>query len=169
MKTTGGPLRRGLYGVFATCLLGGAASIVVATPSATAATDPCAASEIARTIGSVATNTGTYLDAHPDTNAAVTSATQQQGPQAVATLKTYFDAHPQAGKDLQTIQQPLTGLAGKCKLPISLPQLLQFMQGLTQGGLPGAQSPVQNATPAAPPPAGPSAATFVDPTPSTTR
>ena len=60
MKTTSA-VRRGLYGVFAACLSGGAAAAVMAGPSAVAANDPCAASEIARTIGSVATNTGTYL------------------------------------------------------------------------------------------------------------
>ena len=144
-KGTARSLRRGLYGVFAACMIGGGATAAVAVPSATAATDPCAASEIARTIGSVATNTGNYLDTHPDTNAAVTSATQQSGPQAVAALKTYFDAHPQAGKDLQTIQQPLTALSGKCKLPISVPQVLQAIQGMAQGGQ-SQTNPVQNAT-----------------------
>src|ERR1700758_2988881 len=97
-KGTARSLRRGLYGVFAACMIGGGATAAVAVPSATAATDPCAASEIARTIGSVATNTGNYLDTHPDTNAAITSATQQSGPQAAVALKTYFAAHPQAGK-----------------------------------------------------------------------
>jgi heme-binding protein len=141
MNTTG-VMRRALYGVFATCVVGGGAAIVAAVPSATAASDPCAASEIARTIGSVATNTGNYLDAHPDTNAALSlAAQQQQGPQAIAAIKTYFDAHPQASKDLQTIQQPLTGLSGRCKLPITLPQLLQLVQGAQQG-LPAAGGPL---------------------------
>ena len=143
-KGTARSLRRGLYGVFAACMIGGGTAAVV-VPSATAATDPCAASEIARTIGSVATNTGNYLDTHQDTNAAVTSATQQSGPQAAVALKTYFDAHPQAGKDLQTIQQPLTALSGKCKLPISVPQVLQAIQGMAQGGQ-SQTNPVQNAT-----------------------
>ncbi len=130
------PVRRAFYGVFATCLVGGAAAAAMPGPSATAANDPCAASEIARTIGSVATNTGNYLDTHPSTNATLTAASQQ-GPQALATMKTYFDANPQAGKDLQAIQQPLTGLAGKCKLPITVPQLLQVVQGAQQAQSPG--------------------------------
>ena len=122
-------MRRALYGIVAACLSGGAAAAVMAGPSATAANDPCAASEIARTIGTVATNTGNYLDRHPATNTALTAAAQQQGPQALAAVKTYFDANPQAGKDLQAIQQPLTGLSGKCRLPITMPQLLQMVQG----------------------------------------
>ena len=77
-------------------------------PSATAAPDPCAASEVAKTVGSVATSTGSYLDSHPETNQALTTISQQQaGPQSLGALKAYFDANPQAGKDMQQLQQPL--------------------------------------------------------------
>jgi hemophore len=146
-------VRRLLHAVFATCAVGAAAAVATAGPSATAANDPCAASEIARTIGTVATNTGNYLDSHPSTNAVLTAASQQPGPQAVASLKTYFDANPHVEKDMQTLQQPLTSLTGKCRLPITLPQLLQMMQGAQQAqsaaqavGLP---SPANAALPAA--------------------
>ncbi|MCW2655073.1 MAG: hypothetical protein JWR32_6049 [Mycobacterium sp.] len=136
--TTHKTLRRSLYGVFAGCAIGGVAAAVIVVPSAIAAPNPCAASEIARTIGSVSTNTGNYLDSHPGTNTALTNAAQQPAPQVVTSLKTYFDANPQAGKDLQTIQQPLTGLTGQCKLPVSVPQALQFLQAAAQNGqLPG--------------------------------
>ncbi len=104
-------LRRSLYAVFAACAAGGASVAALMgnpAPSATAATDPCAASEVARTIGSVATSTGAYLDSHPETNQALTTISQQQaGPQSLAALKTYFDANPQVGKDMQQLQQPL--------------------------------------------------------------
>ena len=145
MRVTTPTVRRALAGVFAACLSGVATAGLMSGPSATAANDPCAASEIARTIGSVATNTGNYLDSHPATNTALTAAAQQQGPQALAAVKTYFDANPQAGKDLQAIQQPLAGLSGKCRLPITLPQLLQMVQGAqttaqTTAALPGAQT-----------------------------
>jgi hemophore len=133
MELTSRTLRRALYGVFATCLAGGAAVAATAVPSATAANDPCAASEIARTIGSVATNTGNYLDSHPQTNTALTVAAQQPGPQALAAIKSYFDANTQASKDLQALQQPLQNLSGRCKLPISLPQMLQFVQAAQNG------------------------------------
>gem|GEM_PF-231006 len=142
---------RALYGVFAACLAGGAAAAVLAVPSATAASDPCAASEIARTIGWVATSTGNYLDTHPDTNAALTAAAQQPGPQAVAALKTYFDANTQAGKDILALQQPLQNLSGRCRLPITLPQILQFMQAAQNGA--AAAGPLPG--PAATAPAGP--------------
>jgi len=63
--------------VFAAGLIGAAlpsaAAVIVAVmagPPATGATDPCAASEVARTIGSVAKSMGDYLDSHPETNGA---------------------------------------------------------------------------------------------------
>jgi hemophore len=96
---------------------------------------------VARTIGSVATSTGNYLDAHPETNTALTTISQQQsGPQSLAALKTYFDANPQAAKDMQALQSPLVGLSARCQLPLTLPQLLGLLQGAQSpaGGLPGA-------------------------------
>jgi hemophore len=156
-----------------------------AAPSATAASDPCAASELARTIGSVAMSTGNYLDAHPQTNQALTTISQQQaGPQSLGALKSYFDANPQAGNDMQQLQQPLVNLSTRCRLPISPPQLMGLMQAAQQqgaalpGGLPGALQTAQSlgapsaALPASPSPA--SAATqgsgpLPGPFPTTTR
>lgn len=146
-------VRRGLGAVFAVSAVGGvvvAAMAIPGSPSATAAVDPCAASEVAKTIGSVATSTGSYLDAHPETNTALTTISQQQaGPASLAALKGYFDANPQAGKDMQTLQRPLVDLSGKCNLPLTLPQVMGLLQGAQSqagtatGGLPGAQPTAQ--------------------------
>ena len=172
MMWTAKSLRRGLGAVFAASAAGGVVVAVLAVPSATAATDPCAASELAKTIGSVATTTGAYLDGHPQTNQALTTIAQQQpGPQSLAAVKAYFDANPQVAKEMQGLQQPLVSLSSRCRLPISLPQLMGLLQGLP-GAVQGAQSmgaPIA-ALPAATPPAsavsqgvgplpGPSAAT----------
>ncbi len=137
MKTT--TTRHRLLGVLTATALGGVAAAALIGPSATAAPDPCAASEVAKTAGSVAKSTGDYLDSHPETNQAMTTILQQPaGPQSIASLKNYFDANPEAAGDLQTISQPLTGLSRQCKLPITIPQLLGFMQAAQgQGGLPG--------------------------------
>lgn len=141
MKTTTSAVRRCLGGVFAASVVGGAVVAAMATPSApsaTAAADPCAASEVARTIGSVATSTAIYLDAHPETNAALTTISQQQsGPQSLGALKTYFDANPQAAKDMQALQAPLQSLSARCRLPFTLPQVMGLLQG--------AQSPAGSA------------------------
>ncbi len=147
---------RGLLAAFAGCAAGGATVFALAMParsslpSAIAAPDPCAASSVAKTVGTVANSTGAYLDSHPQTNQALTTISQQQGgPQSLVALKSYFDANPQVAKDLQTLQQPLTDLSGECKLPVTVPQILGLLQGAQQGGglpgglpasLPGAQS-----------------------------
>lgn len=49
-----------------------------ATP-ATAAPDPCAASQVAKTVAAVATNTSNYLAADPETDQALTTIAQQSG------------------------------------------------------------------------------------------
>ncbi|OBI46039.1 hemophore [Mycobacterium kyorinense] len=134
---SGSALRRSLLGVLTATALGGSAAVALAVPSAVGATDPCAASEMARTVSSVAKSTGDYLDSHPETNQAMTAIMQQPaGPQSVASLKTYFEANPKVAGDLTSISQPLTGLSTRCKLPISIPQVLGAMQA-AQGGLPG--------------------------------
>ena len=136
---------------------------VPAAPSATAASDPCAASEVARTVGSVATSMGNYLDTHPQTNQALTTISQQQGgPQSLVALKTYFDANPQAAKDLQALQTPLSDLSGRCKLPITIPQVLGMLQNAQGGGLPGSLPGAQAVgLPGAASPAQPSPASAV--------
>jgi hemophore len=132
--------RRALCAAFAVTAAGGVAvaALVTGSPSATAAQDPCAASEVAKTVGSVANSMGSYLDSHPETNTALTTISQQQGgAQSLVALKTYFDANPQASKDMEQLQQPLVNLSTKCRLPLTLPQLMGLMQN-AQGALPGA-------------------------------
>jgi len=114
---------------------------VLSGPPATGSADPCAASEVSRTIGSVAKSMGDYLDSHPETNQAMTGILQQQaGPQSLPAMKSYFEANPKAAADMTSISQPLTGLSTQCKLPISLPQAMGIMQQ-AQGALPQAGTP----------------------------
>jgi hemophore len=138
---------------------------VPGTPSAGAAADPCAASEVARTIGSVATSTGIYLDAHPDTNTALTTISQQPaGAQSLGALKNYFDANPQAAKDMQALQSPLVGLSTTCKLPLTLPQVMGLLQGAQSQSPAGAlSSPAAQVAPGTGPLPGPTAAVAVVP------
>src|SRR5437879_11772240 len=78
------PLRHRLLAIPAATALGGTAALVLAAPSAVGAADPCAASEMAKTISNVAKSVGDYLDGHPETNQAMTSVMQQPaGPQSV--------------------------------------------------------------------------------------
>ncbi len=157
-------LRRRLLGVLTATGLGGAAAVVLlSAPTAVSATDPCAASEMARTISNVARSAGDYLDGHPATNQVMTSALRQPaGPQSVDALESYFDANPKAASDMQTIALPLAGLSSTCQTPqISLPQVLGFTQS-PQGGLSGGAAQAvagpQNALPTGGAPVVPGAA-----------
>lgn len=156
-------LRRGLFAVVAATGLSCAGSAVLSAPAATGSTDPCAASEVARTIGSVAKSTGDYLDSHPETNQVMTSALQDQaGPQSLGTIKTYFEANPKVALDMQGLANPLNKLGTQCKLPISLPQALSMVQAAQGGGgLPGLPA---GGAPAAPLP-GPAPAAGAAPVP----
>ena len=166
MTTNTSTRRRRLIAGLIASAMPGAAFAVLAGPPATGANDPCAASEVSRTIGSVAKSMGDYLDSHPETNQAMTSMLQQQaGPQSFTGLKSYFEANPKVAGDMTTIAQPLTNMSMQCKLPISIPQamgLMQQAQGATGAlpGLPGNAAgalPLGGASPAGPggpPPAG---------------
>lgn len=108
---------------------------LTAGPPATGASDPCAASEVARTIGSVSKSLGDYLDSHPETNQAMSTMLQQQaGPQSVTSLKSYLEGNPKVAADMAGIAQPLTNLSTQCKLPISLPQAMGMVQQAQGGG-----------------------------------
>src|SRR6516225_241218 len=156
--------RRFLAGLIAAAVPG-AAFAVLAGPPATGANDPCAASEVARTIGSVAKSMGDYLDSHPETNQAMTAILQQPaGPQSVTSLKSYFEANPKVAMDMTSISQPLTGLSTQCKLPITIPQamgLVQQAQGA--GGLPALPGGAAGALPLGTTPGTPSATGPVPP------
>ncbi|MCV7087560.1 hemophore [Mycolicibacter hiberniae] len=151
-------LRWGAVAALPVVLGSAVAATLVATPSATAAKDPCVASEIARTVGKVVTATGDYLDSHPDTNQVMTGALQQQpGPQTLANLKAHFDANPKVQDDLAKITAPVAEVTEECRLAISLPQVLGLLQA-AQGALPGAGLPggglPMNGLPVSGPPAG---------------
>lgn len=169
--------RKIFVGLIAATVPGVAVAVLAGAP-ATGANDPCAASEVARTIGSVSKSMGDYLDSHPETNQTMTSMLQQQaGPQSVNGLKSYFEANPKVAGDMTSIAQPLTNLSLQCKLPISIPQamgLMQQAQGAAGGlpalpGNPAGASPLGGTTggaPAAAPQPAPSAATNPLPGPS---
>ena len=131
-KTFVAPFVRTALGAVAA---GGAVTLALVTgPAAGAAPDPCAASSVAKTVGAVATNTGVYLAAHPETDQALTAISQQPpGPQSVAMLKAYFDSNPEVATDMQRLPQPLATLSGRCRLPVTLPQMLGLLQSVQQG------------------------------------
>ncbi|MEO8816307.1 MAG: hemophore [Mycobacterium sp.] len=148
MKTTTTALRRSLTGVVtATAVSGAVAAVLLANPSApsaTAAKDPCVASEVARTTGKVVTSIGDYLDSHQDTNQVLTTVLQQPpSAQTIGSFKTYLAANPTVRSDLVKVAAPLTEVTSQCKLAVSLPQVLGLLQAAqAEDGLPGGGLPV---------------------------
>src|SRR6201997_1103852 len=129
MQTPTATGRRRLLAGLIAAAVPGAAIAVLAGPPATGANDPCAASEVARTIGSVSKSMGDYLDSHPETNQTMTTMLQQQaGPQSLTPLKSYFEANPKVAGEMTSIAQPLTNLSMQGKLPITIPQAMCLMQ-----------------------------------------
>ena len=152
-------LRRRLLGVLTATGLGGATAVVLlSAPAAVGASDPCAASEMARTISNVARSAGDYLDGHPETNQAMTSVMQQPaGPQSVNSLKSLLRRQPQGGqRSCRPSRRRSRGCRAGARCRSACPQVLGFMQsaqGAVPGGLPGGMparrwiSGAQNALP----------------------
>lgn len=131
MKMTATTVRRGLYGMFAGGLLGGLASAAIAMPSANAAPDTCTASGLANTVSSVSASTSSYLDAHPQTNQALTDiAKQSPAAQAKEAYRAYFANNPQTANDLRAIERPVQDLSSQCGLEVTPTPVVDALQAL---------------------------------------
>ncbi|WP_375485373.1 heme-binding protein [uncultured Mycobacterium sp.] len=133
MKLSGMTMRRRAVGIAAaSCVLGGLAATTLPAPSASAAPD-CSPAAVNDTVSSATGQARQYLDAHPDANAAVTSAFSQPRPQAAATLRSYFTAHPQEYYDLRGILAPIGDTERQCNTTALSPELQsaynEFMAG----------------------------------------
>ena len=125
-------VRRGLFGAFATCALGGVAAATIAMPTASA--EPgCSASDFSRTASGVLASAGGWLDAHPEAND-VLSAAGMQGAGAESSVRDYFVAHPMEYQELRGIAAPLTDLQHTCGPAIQPMQIAALYTALSQGG-----------------------------------
>jgi hemophore-related protein len=117
-------VRRGLYGMLAGGLIGGAATAMLVLPSAKAAPDQCNASGLATTQSTVQTSMSTYLQTHPQADQALTDIAKQPAASAPAAYSTYFAENPTVAADLKDIQQPVTDLATQCGIQTTSNQQL---------------------------------------------
>jgi heme-binding protein len=131
MKTSGNRLRRRLFGACAVTALGGLAAATVALPTAAAEPAPCSASEFSATASSVLGSAGQFLEAHPEADKVITEVAAQPAPEASASLRGYFGAHPGEYFQLQTISQPLSDLKRRCNSSISPFQLAALADALS--------------------------------------
>ncbi len=130
MKLSATAMRRGLFGTFAACAVGGTAIAVIAAPTAGAA-DPCSASGLATTASGVLSQAGGYLDSHPGANDVLTAAATQPAGDAQASVRAYFIGHPGEFFDLKNIAAPLTGLRDQCGVSVSPGQLALLFDELS--------------------------------------
>jgi heme-binding protein len=125
MKLSGSTLRPYVAGVLAASAMGVAAA-TIAAPAATAAPASCTAAGLATTVSGVTAQAGQYLEAHPDVNDAFTQAGNR--PDAEASLRSYFVAHPSQYNDLRAIARPLSDLRSQCNSNIGPNQISALIQ-----------------------------------------
>lgn len=112
MEISGISTRRGVVGVFASCVVGGIAVATLAAPVANAA--PCSASAATGTISSVSGAASQFLSAHPGADQALTNAAGQSPDDARASVRSYFTANPGEYLELKGITRPLVDLQNQC-------------------------------------------------------
>jgi hemophore-related protein len=127
MKMSATALRRGLYGAFAACAVGAAATIVAPTASAA---PPCTASSFSTTASGVLAAAGAFLDTHPGANEVLTNA-GMQGPGAEGSVRDYFTAHPNEYTELRGIAAPLIDMQRQCGASIQPMQIAALYQALS--------------------------------------
>jgi heme-binding protein len=133
MKMTASTMRRGLFGAFATCALGGVAAATIAIPSA-GAQPGCTASAFSHTASGVLNAAGRWLDTHPEANNVLTRA-GMQGAGAEQSVRDYFVARPQEYQELRGIAQPLIQLQRNCNTAIQPMQIAALYQALSAGAV----------------------------------
>jgi hemophore-related protein len=132
MKMSASAVRRGLFGAFTTCALGGVVAATVAIPTASA--EPgCSASDFSRTASGVLASAGGWLDAHPGANDVLSSA-GMQGAGAEQSVRDYFVGHPQEYQELRGIAAPLIDMQHSCGPAIQPMQIAALYTALSQGG-----------------------------------
>jgi hemophore-related protein len=135
-KMSATAVRRGLYGMFAGGLLGGVASAAMIMPSANAEPamptmpDSCTFSSAADTSSTVSAKMSTYLEAHPDTNQALTDIAKQPMDQAQVAYRAYFANHPQVESELRAINQPAADLVSQCGIVVRPTPVSEALQGV---------------------------------------
>ena len=127
-------VRRGLFGAFTTCALGGVVAATIAIPTAGAQPD-CTASGFSHVASGVLDTAGGWLDTHPEANKVLTAA-GMQGAGAETSVRDYFVAHPNEYQELRGIAAPLIDMQHGCGAAIQPMQIAALYQALSQTGAP---------------------------------
>ena len=123
-------VRRGVLGILAAAVLAGVAIAIVELPSAKGDPDPCTAANMATTISKVNQDIAQYLQAHSDTNQALTDVAKQSPFAAQSAFTNYFEDNTAAAADLHALQQPLVDLDHQCGFQVTAGQVLVALSDL---------------------------------------
>ena len=103
------------------------AAAAVTMPTAHAETG-CTAAALSAALGVVGNQTAVYLNAHPDADAAISTAGASPDPEGG--IRTYFIAHQDQWRDLQAIAQPLRTLKQGCQVDVGPGQVAQLFAAM---------------------------------------
>ncbi|TKV37446.1 hypothetical protein CFA71_09635 [Mycobacteroides abscessus subsp. bolletii] len=91
---------------------------------ATPTPDGCQASKMTKTVGNVVQNAASYLEQHPDVDAAFTEIKAAPQDQIATKTQSYLVSRPDVAASLGGIAAPLNELRTKCGLPLDLAQVV---------------------------------------------
>ena len=123
-------VRRGVLAILAAAVLTGVAIAIVVLPSAKGDPDPCTAANLTVTISKVNQDLSQYLQAHPDTNQALTDVAKQSPFAAQSAFTDYFKGNTAAAADLHALQQPMVDLSNQCGFQVTPGQVLGALSDL---------------------------------------
>jgi hemophore-related protein len=123
-------VRRGVLAILAAAVLTGVAIAIVVLPSAKGDPDPCTAANLTVTISKVNQGISQYLQAHPDTNQALTDVAKQSPFAAQSAFTNYFKGNTAAAADLHALQQPMVDLSNQCGFQVTPGQVLGALSDL---------------------------------------
>lgn len=89
----------------------------VTAPTASAAPD-CSQERLSDTVGTTTSATRSYLDSHPGARAVFDAAPNQPRPEAAASIRTYFTAHPAEYHELRGILAPIGNAQRECNVTV---------------------------------------------------
>jgi heme-binding protein len=123
-------VRRGVLAILAAAVLTGVAIAIIVLPSAKGDPDPCTAANLTVTISKVNQDLSQYLQAHPDTNQALTDVAKQSPFAAQSAFTDYFKGNTAAAADLHALQQPMVDLSNQCGFQVTPGQVLGALSDL---------------------------------------
>lgn len=88
----------------------------------------CTAASLSEALGTVGAQTGVYLNAHPDADAAISAAGAAADPPKA--IQDYFLGHQDQWHDLQAIAQPLRMLKNSCQVDVAPSQIAQLFAAM---------------------------------------